>query len=108
MTTTTHTPTPWSVEPHAVYGTAIISKGGAVIAAIRPYENMTNRSEYPSVQCSVEQWSREDAAHIVACVNAHDALVAVLRRICDDIATISEASRIARAALRDAGLEVPE
>lgn len=80
MTTTTHTPTPWTVSGDYIQGI------GQICLSETAEEDVAN------------------AAHIVRCVNAHDALVAALRTIRDTTQTIGVASRIARAALRDAGI----
>lgn len=109
MTTTTHTPTPWTYKKEAhrlCTFTTIETESGRSIVGTTGY--FSNRDGEVSGPCIRE----EDAAHIVRCVNAHDALVAALRTI----AALSNAPTrhvddygdLARTALRDAGLEVAE
>ena len=62
---TTHTPTPWEYKKLV----------GDVGKLIRPH----SEQEYLSIAPAI------DAAHIVACVNAHDELVAALREIISQI-----------------------
>ena len=76
-----HTPTPWALHRDAmrIIGNAGPAHGIAV----------------------ANTFDADDAAHIVRCVNSHDALIAALRSICETTRPIDawNAAVLARAAL---------
>jgi len=88
--TTAHTPTPWTLGPwiesdgHRVY--ALIGRGKDQIASVSVYGKRQHSGEvagralkYGGHQRTIaEPIAEADAAHIVRCVNSHDALVAAL------------------------------
>ena len=111
-----HTPTPWTHGFHDGTGVASDTEGGWILAGEHP------AIEHPVVvvRGGQDEWGvskgvtkAADAAHIVKCVNAHDALVAALKALlivaehgeCEAMHP-DVADNMARAALAAAG-EMP-
>lgn len=77
-----HTPTPWTHGFHDGTGCANDEQGGWILAG----EHAAIEHPVVIVQGGKDEWGvpqgvvkLEDAAHIVKCVNSHDALVAALK-----------------------------
>lgn len=98
MTTTNktaHTPTPWTTGKGTVTIRANTDGDKAFIATTRTHGGYHQRDDDT---CAA------NAAHIVRCVNAHDALVAALRFVETDVFSSAVSRAKAIIALRDAGV----
>jgi len=103
--TTAHTPTPWTLGPwiesdgHRVY--ALIGRGKDQIASVSVYGKRQHSGEVAGralkngghQRTIAEPIAEADAAHIVRCVNSHDALVAALRVITGHVESLTSGSR---------------
>ena len=81
----THTPTPWAVEPRQWdqgASLAIVAPENGYIVAIIPFDEDIQEVDEPDGDTVIRHPDEEpNAAHIVRCVNSHEALLKALNDI---------------------------